>query len=108
MTKPKAKTAAPKPTQAKAQKPASTKSKPRGTAVPAERSAPRTTKLDILISLLTRAQGMTIAQASVATGWQAHSVRGALAGSIKKKLGHQVTSEKSDGDRIYRIAPKAQ
>lgn len=64
-------------------------------------------KLSILIDLLQRAEGMTIAQAIEATSWQAHSVRGALAGSIKKKLGHDVTSEKVDGQRIYRIAPKA-
>ncbi len=64
-------------------------------------------KLAILIDLLHRAEGMTIAQAIEATSWQAHSVRGALAGSIKKKLGHNVASEKVDGQRIYRIAPKA-
>jgi len=64
-------------------------------------------KLAILIDLLQRAEGMTIAQAIEATSWQAHSVRGALAGSIKKKLGHDVASEKVDGQRIYRITPKA-
>ena len=39
-----------------------------------------------------------------ATGWQAHSVRGAISGAIKKRLGLKVTSEKSDGVRTYRIA----
>jgi hypothetical protein len=39
-----------------------------------------------------------------ATGWQAHTVRGALAGALKKRLGLAVTSEKVDGARVYRIA----
>ena len=38
-----------------------------------------------------------------ATGWQAHSVRGAIAGHIKKKLGLAVTSAKVDGKTVYRI-----
>lgn len=107
MTKPKTKAAAPKPTREKAQKPASAKADSNLPAAPAEVTAPRTTKLVILIDLLQRAEGMTIAQAIEATSWQAHSVRGALAGSIKKKLGHEVASEKVDGQRIYRIAAKA-
>ena len=40
-----------------------------------------------------------------ATGWQPHTVRGALAGALKKKLGLAVTSEKVEGrGRVYRIA----
>ena len=39
-----------------------------------------------------------------ATGWQAHSVRGAISGAIKKKLGLDVRSEKTEGGRVYRIA----
>jgi hypothetical protein len=39
------------------------------------------------------------------TGWQAHSVRGAIAGTIKKKLGFSVTAVTEGGVRIYRIAP---
>jgi hypothetical protein len=39
-----------------------------------------------------------------ATGWQAHSVRGFLAGTLKKKLGRAVTPEKSEAGRIYRVA----
>ena len=38
-----------------------------------------------------------------ATAWQAHSVRGAISGSIKKKLGHAVSSAKSGNTRVYRI-----
>ena len=38
-----------------------------------------------------------------ATGWQAHSVRGIIAGAVKKKLGLTVTSEAGEGGRIYRV-----
>jgi hypothetical protein len=49
--------------------------------------------------------GVTIAQIMVATGWQAHTCRGAFAGALKKKRGLTVTSEKAYGDeRVYRIA----
>jgi hypothetical protein len=62
------------------------------------------TKNAVLIEMLKRPQGMTIAEAIDATGWQAHSVRGAIAGTIKKKLGHDVSSLKAEGTRTYRIA----
>jgi hypothetical protein len=41
-----------------------------------------------------------------ATGWQAHSIRGALAGALKKK-GHAVTSEKTGDHRVWRITGAA-
>jgi len=38
-----------------------------------------------------------------ATGWQAHTVRGFLAGVVRKKLALTLHSEKSDGERVYRV-----
>ena len=47
--------------------------------------------------MLRRKEGATIAQIVEATGWQPHTVRGAFAGALKKKLGLTVTSEKVEG-----------
>ncbi|CAN5225978.1 hypothetical protein BH11PSE2_BH11PSE2_17130 [soil metagenome] len=60
-------------------------------------------KLGELIRLLRRPEGAQISDLMAATGWQAHSVRGAISGSLKKKLGLTVTSEKSESGRTYRI-----
>lgn len=73
---------------------------------PADTSTPKG-KLGALVALLLRPQGATLAAMQDATGWQAHSVRGAIAGSIKKKLGFEVASEKTDAGRIYRITKGA-
>lgn len=61
-----------------------------------------TSKLDTLVALLRRPSGASIQELSAATEWQAHSVRGALAGTLKKK-GHSISSEIVDGMRRYRI-----
>jgi len=62
------------------------------------------TKKNILINLLKRPKGATAQQLMAATGWQQHSVRGFLSGTVKKKLGHTVQSRKIDqGERRYRI-----
>ncbi len=68
-------------------------------------SARRGTKQAILIEMLRRPDGATIQQMSAKTGWQAHSVRGAISGALKKKLGLSVTSETVEGrGRVYRIS----
>lgn len=64
------------------------------------------TKIAIVISLLRRPEGASLEMLVRSTGWQAHSVRGIMAGAIKKKIGLTITSEKIDGLRIYRIAPE--
>lgn len=63
-------------------------------------------KLDQLAKLLTRKNGATIAEMMRATGWQQHSVRGALAGALKKR-GLVITSDKTDGNRRYRAQTPA-
>ena len=57
-----------------------------------------------MLGLLRRAEGATIADLQAATGWQPHSVRGALSGVVGKKLGHTVVSAKEERGRVYRIA----
>ena len=63
-----------------------------------------TGKLGTVVLLMRRPEGATIAQMSDATGWQAHSVRGAIAGALKKKHGLATTSEPTAAGRIYRVA----
>lgn len=62
------------------------------------------TKLQRLEAMLRRPEGATIGQLSKALAWQAHSIRGAMSGTLKKKQGLAVTASKADGqDRVYRI-----
>ncbi len=76
--------------------------KPKGrTSPPAVRPG---TKQALLIDLLKRKKGATIEEIVEATGWQAHSVRGAISGTLKKKLGLTVTSEPVEKrGRVHRI-----
>jgi hypothetical protein len=63
------------------------------------------TKLGALIAALRKPGGATIPELMEATGWQAHSVRGAISGNLKKKLDLQVVSEVVENrGRVYRIA----
>lgn len=68
-------------------------------------TTPAASKLDKLVTALRAPKGATLAQLVTVTGWQPHSVRGAMSGSLKKRRGLTITSRKSgDNDRIYKIA----
>lgn len=57
-----------------------------------------------LIAMLKRPEGATITEVVEALTWQSHTVRGAIAGALKKKLGLKVDSEKVDPrGRVYRV-----
>lgn len=63
------------------------------------------TKQALLVDMLRRPRGVTIDEIVEATGWQRHTVRGAFAGALKKKLGLAIASEKVEGrGRVYKIA----
>lgn len=68
----------------------------------AAKPAKSVSKLEVLEKLLKRKNGATIAEMIKATGWQQHSVRGALAGAMKKR-GHTIILDKIDDTRRYRI-----
>jgi len=63
------------------------------------------TKQAKLVAMLQSPEGASLDEIVAATGWQAHTVRGAIAGALKKKLGLTVTSDKIGGrGRVYRVA----
>ena len=91
------------PKKAKAGKKASrAKQAPKGaTKATGAREGSKAAKV---LALLKRPDGATLKELMKATGWQAHSVRGFLSGSISKKMGFTVASTKSeDGERSYSV-----
>lgn len=80
---------------------------PVDTAVPTSRAVASkrdpASKQACVIAMLQAADGATIDAMMKATGWQQHSVRGFLAGVVRKKLKLKLNSVKIDGCRIYRI-----
>lgn len=103
--KPATKTAAKRTAAAKkatAKKSIASKSPPRPQPAPAAPATVAATKQSQLIALL-GSSGATMAQMMTLTGWQAHTVRGMLSGSLRKRLGLNVQAEVSEGLRVYRI-----
>ena len=85
------------------------KRKPAAPALAASNSTPAPPKLPggklgVVVVLLQRPEGATLAAMMQATGWQAHSVRGAMSGALKKKAGLAILSEVGETGRVYRIA----
>ncbi|MDU9007227.1 DUF3489 domain-containing protein [Sedimentitalea todarodis] len=70
-----------------------------------KRPTPRAgTKQAMMIEMLQRPEGATMEEIVTATGWQAHTIRGAMSGALGKKLGLVVASAKEEGSaRVYRI-----
>ena len=101
MTKPKSKPkAATRSTARKIRKAAS----PARSAPASSKSASRpNTKHSRIVAMLRAPAGATIASIMTATDWQQHSIRGFLAGVVRKKLGLNLTSEQTDKGRVYRI-----
>jgi hypothetical protein len=84
-------------------------------AAPADKPTPRVgTKQAQMIELLKRPEGATVEQIAAATGWQHHTIRGAISGALKKKLGLNVEATRTrevgpnktgakDSSTVYRI-----
>src|SRR5712672_3513537 len=101
MTKPKSrpKTA----TRSAARKAAKSASRKPPTQASSRPTAGPDTKHARIIAMLRTPAGATIAAIMTATKWQQHSVRGFLAGVVRKKLGLNLVSESTDKGRVYRI-----
>jgi hypothetical protein len=73
--------------------------------IPAERKTREGTKQALVIEMLRRPEGASIAEIVGATNWAQHTTRGFLAGALKKKLGLAIDSEKEEArGRVYRLA----
>jgi hypothetical protein len=101
MTKPKSKPKA--ATRATARKTSKPKSRARSAPASSKPTTAPHTKQAAIIAMLRTPAGATIASLVTATEWQQHSVRGFLAGVVRKKLGLNLVSEQTDKGRVYRI-----
>jgi hypothetical protein len=101
MTKPKSKPRA--ATRSAARKTSTSKSRARSVTLPPKAAAGPNTKHARIIAMLRAPAGTTLASIVTATEWQPHSVRGFLAGVVRKKLGLNLVSEQTDKGRVYRI-----
>ncbi len=89
--------------EVEAQKTKSQKSEPK--PVTTERKMREGTKQALVIEMLRRPEGATIAEIVEATSWASHTTRGFVAGALKKKLGLAIDSEKEEArGRVYRLA----
>jgi hypothetical protein len=77
-----------------------------GTVDPRCKKAEPGSKQSRVIAMLQSPAGATIAAMMQATGWQQHSVRGFLAGVVRKRLKLKLGSKNVDGTRVYRVASR--
>ena len=78
--------------------------KPKAEVKPKPTAERKETKMDIVISLLKRADGATIEQIASETNWQKHTIRSAISHGLVKKRGFKVESDKAKGEqRVYKI-----
>jgi hypothetical protein len=101
MTKPKSKAKA--ATRSAARKTGKSRSHARSVALSPKSATRPNTKHARIIAMLRAPAGATLASIMIATDWQPHSVRGFLAGVVRKKLGLNLVSEQTDKGRVYRI-----
>jgi hypothetical protein len=106
-------------TPAPAKRKAKAKAAKASKAAPTEKPTARAgTKQALMIELLKRLEGATVEQIAAATGWQHHTIRGAISGSLKKKLGLTVEATRArkvgpnetgakGSSTVYRILPQA-
>ena len=95
--------AAPRPHAAPLRPKRPRQSTPTKKAIPARRA----TKTSKILELLKRPDGVTLKELMKAVGWQAHSVRGFLSGTVGKKMGTPVeSSRRADCQRSYRLPSK--
>jgi hypothetical protein len=90
-------------TRSTARKPAKAAPRKRPTPVSSKPAARPDTKHARIIAMFRAPAGATIAAIMKATDWQQHSVRGFMAGIVRKKLGLDLASEQTDKGRVYRI-----
>jgi hypothetical protein len=90
-------------TRSSARKTHKSKSRARPALASSKSAARRDTKRARIIAMLRTPSGATIASLVTVTDWQQHSVRGFLAGVVRKKLGLNLVSEQTDEGRVYRI-----
>jgi hypothetical protein len=83
---------------------AASKPPQRAVASPNTEKPDSDSKQSRVIAMLQAPSGATIATIMKATGWQQHSVRGFLAGVVRKRLKLKLGSKKVDGERVYQIA----
>ncbi len=106
----KAKVAAPKPRVTPAKATSANKNTPAKKGAKAARKATAArvrqgSKTAKVLTLLQQSGGVTLKRLLKATGWQAHSVRGFLSGTVGKKMGLKIESSKTnDGERVYSLA----